>query len=105
MGILLIDMIERNRKEGMNLSDTVMNGSLSRIRPILMTAAATILILLPLAHNADIVISQTVGIVVVGGILTSTLNSFSYQKDRSNILLSFIATEVAKIESNRRLMV
>ncbi|PFJ15550.1 acriflavine resistance protein B [Bacillus cereus] len=76
-GIVLIDKIERNRKEGMPIKEAILNGSLSRIRPILMTAA-TILTLLPLAfsHNADTVISQTLGIVVIGGMITSTINSF-----------------------------
>jgi len=48
------------------------------MRPILMTAAATILTLLPLAfsHSVDTVISQTLGIVVIGGMVTSTINSF-----------------------------
>ena len=43
-----------------------------------MTAAATILTLIPLAfsHDADTVISQTLGIVVIGGMVTSTINSF-----------------------------
>ncbi|WML49723.1 efflux RND transporter permease subunit [Neobacillus sp. PS3-34] len=77
-GIVLIDKIERNRKEGMPVKEAVLSGSLSRIRPILMTAAATVLTLLPLAlsHNADTVISQTLGIVVIGGMVTSTINSF-----------------------------
>lgn len=77
-GIVLIDKIERNQKEGVPVKEAVLNGSLSRIRPILMTAAATILTLLPLAfsHNADTVISQTLGIVVIGGMITSTINSF-----------------------------
>jgi multidrug efflux pump subunit AcrB len=77
-GIVLVDKIERNRKEGMPLKEAVLNGSLSRIRPILMTAAATILTLIPLAlsHDADTVISQTLGIVVIGGMVTSTINSF-----------------------------
>ncbi|MED1469919.1 efflux RND transporter permease subunit [Bacillus salipaludis] len=77
-GIVLIDKIERNQKEGMSVKEAVVNGSLSRIRPILMTAAATILTLLPLAfsQNADTVISQTLGIVVIGGMITSTINSF-----------------------------
>ncbi|MFD0829491.1 efflux RND transporter permease subunit [Neobacillus sp. M.A.Huq-85] len=44
-GIVLIDKIERNQKEGMSVKEAVVNGSLSRIRPILMTAAATILTL------------------------------------------------------------
>jgi multidrug efflux pump subunit AcrB len=77
-GIVLVDKIERNRKNGMNIEDAVISGSLSRIRPILITAATTILTLLPLAfsHQGDTVISQTLGIVVIGGMITSTLNSF-----------------------------
>ncbi|KMY56178.1 acriflavine resistance protein B [Bacillus sp. FJAT-27231] len=77
-GIVLIDKIERNRKEGMPIKEAVLNGTLSRTRPILMTAAATVLTLLPLAfsQNADTVISQTLGIVVIGGMVTSTINSF-----------------------------
>jgi multidrug efflux pump subunit AcrB len=62
--------------EGMPLKEAVLNGSLSRIRPILMTAVATILTLIPLSHYADTVISQTLGIVVIAGMVTSTINSF-----------------------------
>lgn len=77
-GIVLIDKIERNRKEGMELREAVMHGSLSRIRPIFMTAGTTVLTLIPLAlsGSADTVISQVLGIVVIGGMITSTLNSF-----------------------------
>lgn len=77
-GIVLVDKIERNRKNGKSVEDAVIAGSLSRIRPILITAATTILTLLPLAfsHQGDTVISQTLGIVVIGGMITSTLNSF-----------------------------
>jgi multidrug efflux pump subunit AcrB len=77
-GIVLIDKIERNRKEGLGLREAVMQGSLSRVRPIFMTAGATILTLIPLAlsHSSDTVISQVLGIVVIGGMITSTLNSF-----------------------------
>lgn len=62
----------------MPVKEAVLNGSLSRIRPILMTAATTVLTLLPLAfsYNADTVISQTLGIVVIGVMVTSTINSF-----------------------------
>jgi multidrug efflux pump subunit AcrB len=77
-GIVLIDKIERNRKEGLALRDAVLQGSLSRVRPIFMTAGTTVLTLIPLAlsHSADTVISQVLGIVVIGGMITSTLNSF-----------------------------
>ncbi|OKP66018.1 acriflavine resistance protein B [Paenibacillus sp. P3E] len=77
-GIVLIDKIERNRKDGMSLRDSVVQGSLSRVRPIMMTAGTTVLTLIPLAlsHSADTVISQVLGIVVIGGMVTSTLNSY-----------------------------
>ncbi|RUS46975.1 efflux RND transporter permease subunit [Cohnella sp. AR92] len=77
-GIVMIDKIERNRREGMELREAVMQGSLSRVRPIFMTAGTTVLTLLPLAfsHEGDAVVSQTLGIVVIGGMITSTLNSF-----------------------------
>lgn len=77
-GIVLIDKIERNRKEGMGLREAVIHGSLSRVRPIFMTAGTTVLTLIPLAlsHSSDTVISQVLGIVVIGGMITSTLNSF-----------------------------
>ncbi|AKG34454.1 efflux RND transporter permease subunit [Paenibacillus durus] len=77
-GIVLIDKIERNRKEGLSLRGAVVQGSLSRVRPIFMTAGTTVFTLIPLAlsHSADTVISQVLGIVVIGGMITSTLNSF-----------------------------
>ncbi|MGG1516367.1 efflux RND transporter permease subunit [Paenibacillus oryzisoli] len=77
-GIVLIDKIERNRKAGMTVREAVVDGSLSRVRPIFMTAGTTVLTLVPLAltHHADTVISQVLGIVVIGGMITSTLNSF-----------------------------
>ncbi|MBB6669310.1 efflux RND transporter permease subunit [Cohnella nanjingensis] len=77
-GIVLIDKIERNRREGLGLSEAVMQGSLSRVRPIFMTAATTVLTLIPLALSGDdgTVISRVLGVVVIGGMITSTLNSF-----------------------------
>ncbi|MBY9079305.1 efflux RND transporter permease subunit [Paenibacillus sp. HN-1] len=77
-GIVLIDQIERNRRSGLPLRESVMKGSLSRVRPILMTAATTILTLAPLAlsKSSDSVVSQVLGLVVIGGMVTSTLNSF-----------------------------
>ncbi|TLS36448.1 efflux RND transporter permease subunit [Pseudalkalibacillus caeni] len=77
-GIVLIDKIERNINSGMERKEAILSGSLSRVRPIFVTAATTVLTLLPLAFstNADTVISKTLGIVVIGGMVTSTLNSF-----------------------------
>lgn len=74
-GIVLVDKIERNRLEGMGVKQAIISGTATRVRPVLMTAGTTILTLLPLAiSNSDsTVISQTLGIVVIGGLISSTL--------------------------------
>ncbi|MCZ8513736.1 efflux RND transporter permease subunit [Paenibacillus filicis] len=76
-GIVLVDKIERNLAKGMIPKEAIFEGTLSRVRPVLMTAATTILTLLPLAvsPSGDSIISQTLGIVVVGGMISSTLIS------------------------------
>jgi multidrug efflux pump subunit AcrB len=73
-GIVLVDKMERNLEQGMALREAVVRGALSRVRPVLITALTTILTLLPLAlsHSHDTVISQTLGTVVVGGMISST---------------------------------
>ncbi len=76
-GIVLVDKIERNRLEGMETKQAILLGTATRVRPVLMTAATTILTLLPLAFssNGNSIISQTLGVVVVGGMISSTLIS------------------------------
>ncbi|MED1467226.1 efflux RND transporter permease subunit [Bacillus salipaludis] len=76
-GIVLVDKIERNMKSGMVLEKSILLGTCSRVRPILTTALTTVLTLLPLAvsSRSDSVISQTLGIVVVGGLVSSTFIS------------------------------
>ncbi|WP_028399808.1 efflux RND transporter permease subunit [Ectobacillus panaciterrae] len=76
-GIVLVDKIERNLAEGEETKLTILHGTSTRVRPVLMTAGATILTLLPLAisSNGNTIISQTLGVVVVGGMISSTLIS------------------------------
>ncbi|PET44370.1 acriflavine resistance protein B [Bacillus sp. AFS001701] len=76
-GIVLVDKIERNRLAGHSVDEALLLGTLSRIRPILTTALTTILTLLPLALSSrtDTIISQTLGIVVIGGLVSSTFMS------------------------------
>lgn len=76
-GIVLVDKIERNLASGMDGAEAILQGTLSRVRPILTTAFTTILTLLPLALSSrtDTVISQTLGIVVIGGLISSTFIS------------------------------
>ncbi|MFV0427058.1 MAG: efflux RND transporter permease subunit [Beutenbergiaceae bacterium] len=74
--IVLIDLINQYRDRGMPLEEAVTEGSRKRLRPIVMTAAATIFALLPMAFGitgGGAFISQPLAIVVIGGLLTSTL--------------------------------
>jgi multidrug efflux pump subunit AcrB len=74
-GIVLVDKIERNLASGMNPKEAILLGTVSRVRPVLMTAAVTILTLFPLcfSNSGDTLVSQTLGIVVVCGMISSTM--------------------------------
>ena len=74
--IVLVDLVNQYRVRGMDVKDAVVHGSSRRLRPILMTAAATIFALLPLAMGLTGqggFISQPLGIIVIGGLISSTL--------------------------------
>jgi multidrug efflux pump subunit AcrB len=76
-GIVLVDKIERHLATGMKTQEAVLKGTASRVRPVLMTAVTTILTLLPLCFSAssDTIVSQSLGVVVVCGMISSTLIS------------------------------
>jgi HAE1 family hydrophobic/amphiphilic exporter-1 len=74
--IVLVDLINQYRSRGMKVGDAIIHGASRRLRPILMTALATIFALLPLGlglsgHGSFI--SQPLAIVVIGGLVSSTL--------------------------------
>ncbi|MDQ1547860.1 MAG: hypothetical protein QOH69_2764 [Actinomycetota bacterium] len=74
--IVLVDLINQYRVRGMKVGDAIIHGASRRLRPILMTALATIFALLPLGlglsgHGGFI--SQPLAIVVIGGLVSSTL--------------------------------
>lgn len=74
--IVLIDLINQYRAQGRGLDDAVTEGSRKRLRPIVMTAAATIFALTPMAigiTGGGSFISQPLALVVIGGLLSSTL--------------------------------
>jgi len=72
--IVLIDLINQYRLQGRSIKQSIMDGSRQRLRPILMTALATIFALLPLAFGitGGGFISQPLAIVVIGGLVSST---------------------------------
>jgi HAE1 family hydrophobic/amphiphilic exporter-1 len=74
--ILLVDTALRLRRGGMARNDALVESARLRVRPVLMTAVATIAALLPLAVGVSGeggIISQSLGTVVIGGLLTATL--------------------------------
>lgn len=74
--IVLIDLINQYRKEGKPTQQAIMDGARQRLRPILMTALATIFALTPMAlgiTGSGGFISQPLAIVVIGGLFSSTI--------------------------------
>lgn len=74
--IVLIDLINQYRKQGYGVVEAVVEGGRHRLRPILMTALATIFALLPMALGVTGeggFIAQPLAVVVIGGLITSTL--------------------------------
>jgi HAE1 family hydrophobic/amphiphilic exporter-1 len=74
--IVLMDLINHYRAQGMGVQEAVIEGGRHRLRPILMTAIATIFALLPMAlglTGEGGFISQPLAIVVIGGLVSSTL--------------------------------
>ncbi|MET1249318.1 efflux RND transporter permease subunit [Sporolactobacillus sp. STCC-11] len=72
--IVLMDRVMQNRKKGMQINDALIEAGMTRVRPILMTALATIGALLPLAISTEGgLISNALAIVVIAGLITSTL--------------------------------
>ena len=74
--IVLIDLVNQYRRSGRPLVEAVREGARKRLRPIVMTAAAAIGALLPMAFGltgGGVFISKPLAIVVIGGLFTSTL--------------------------------
>ena len=74
--IVLIDLINQYRKDGRPTQEAIMDGARQRLRPILMTALATIFALTPMAlgvTGGGGFISQPLAIVVIGGLFSSTV--------------------------------
>ena len=79
-GIVLVDRINQLIEQGESLFDAVADGCQSRIRPILMTVATTVLGLLPLAFGSTRIGGDgppysPMAIAIIGGLIFSTLTS------------------------------
>jgi len=73
-GVVLVSYINSLRQEGKSLYEAVYEGTVLRLRPVLMTATVAILGLLPLLFStgAGSEVQRPLAAVVVGGLITST---------------------------------
>jgi hydrophobic/amphiphilic exporter-1 (mainly G- bacteria), HAE1 family len=95
--IVLIDLINQYRKQGMSISDAVVEGGRRRLRPILMTALATIFALAPMAFGVTgegAFIGKPLALVVIGGLVSSTLLTL--------VLVPTLYTMVENVKERRR---
>ncbi len=74
-GIVLVDYTNLMRERGMNLNEAIAVSGQSRLRPVLMTAFTTILGMIPMATSKaeGSELWTTLGIIVIGGLLVSTI--------------------------------
>ena len=74
--IVLIDLINQKRKAGASVEESIRLGARLRVRPIVMTALATVFALVPMAlglTGGGGFISKPLAVVVIGGLISSTL--------------------------------
>jgi cobalt-zinc-cadmium resistance protein CzcA len=74
-GLVIISYFNQLREEGKSIRDSVIEGSLTRLRPVLMTALVASLGFVPMAiaTGAGAEVQRPLATVVIGGILSSTL--------------------------------
>ncbi|MBS4179260.1 efflux RND transporter permease subunit [Lederbergia citrea] len=72
--IVLIDKVKQNERTGMTTHESLIEAGVIRIRPILMTAIATVGALFPMAMSTSAgIVSSSLAVVVIGGLTTSTM--------------------------------
>ncbi len=74
--IVLIDLVNQRREAGATIVEALADGGGKRVRPIVMTALATVLALTPMAFGVtggSAFISQPLAVVVIGGLVSSTV--------------------------------
>ncbi|MGC8229901.1 efflux RND transporter permease subunit [Pseudobacillus badius] len=73
--IVLVDRVGQNRSRGLTIRASLVEAGKTRLRPILMTAFATIAALIPLAMttSSGTLISKGLAVTVIGGLTSSTL--------------------------------
>ncbi len=103
-GIVLVDCINRFRLEGMDKREAIIQAGAVRLRPVIMTAATTVLGLLPLAMGIGTgsEMIQPIAISCIGGLVYGTVTTLLVIPVMYN---KFSAREMVKIEDEELEMV
>ena len=74
-GVILVSQLNKLRREGQSLHDAIVNGSVSRLRPVVMTAMMAMLGLFPAALSTSVgsETAKPFAVVIIGGLLTATI--------------------------------
>ena len=74
-GVILISQINQYRREGQSLHDAIVQGSVSRLRPVVMTALMAMLGLIPAAVSTSVgsETAKPFAVVIIGGLISATL--------------------------------
>ena len=68
--VILVDQIEKDRAEGENLREAIISATIRRLRPILLTAAAAVMAMVPLSFST---FWGPMAIAIMGGLIAATL--------------------------------
>jgi heavy metal efflux system protein len=100
-GVIMVEQFIEGMRHGKEVSDSVMDGAISRLRPILMTALMAGIGLLPaaLSHGIGSETQRPFAVVIVGGIITATLFTLLLLP-----LLFPLFSEERRIEENQPLV-
>jgi cobalt-zinc-cadmium resistance protein CzcA len=95
-GIMLVSFINKLREDGSSIEEAVIDGTLTRLRPMLMTALVASLGFVPMALStgAGAEVQKPLATVVIGGIITSTFLMF--------ILLPILYTSIEKWKTQQK---
>ncbi|PLT30693.1 efflux RND transporter permease subunit [Peribacillus deserti] len=94
--IVLIDRVIHNEKDGLTTREALLEAGSTRLRPILMTAIATIGALIPLALGIEGsgIISKGLGVTVIGGLTSSTLLTL--------VIVPIVYEALSKLKNRKR---
>ena len=97
-GVIMVEQIKHLLMEGKELSTSIIEGAVARLRPILMTALMAGIGLLPaaLSHGVGSETQRPFAVVIVGGLITATFFTLLLIP----LLYSYFSDETSKIETS-----